>query len=145
MANEKEKIIAMLEEGKINADDAAKLLYALGEPQPGKPQAESYGSAVNNPDLKGKKLRVKVEGTEAETGDIRVNVAVPLALAKLADGIITNVVPKEANKHLKDQGIDLSSLNLGEIIDTLTDIDEDIVNIDINSDGEPMKVRVYVE
>ncbi len=147
MTSEKEKIIAMLEEGKINAEDAAKLLTALGE-APATAAQSSGGYDAQKQNMKGKKLRVTVEGIseeERETQDIHVNVAVPLVLAKLADGIVSNVVPKEANAQLKEQGIDLSSLKLGEIVDALTDIDEDIVNVDIVSDGNPMKVRVYVE
>ena len=149
MANEKEKIIEMLEEGKISAEDASKLLSALGEaPDAASQPSGGYDAQRTNQSLKGKKLRVTVEGISEEDGeiqDIHVNVAVPLVLAKLADGIISNVVPKEANKQLKEQGIDLGSLKLGEIVEALTDLDEDIVNVDIVSEGKPMKVRVYVE
>ncbi|MDR1693434.1 MAG: hypothetical protein LBR72_08770, partial [Oscillospiraceae bacterium] len=116
MASEKDKIIAMLEEGTISPDDAAKLLTALGETE--HDSAPSVPAQSADPkraaELKGKKLRVLVEGATDDDGDINVNVAVPLVLAKLVDGIITNVVPKEVNKELKGQGIDLSALKLGE-------------------------------
>jgi hypothetical protein len=136
MANEKERIIRILEEGKISADDAAKLLAALGEGDAPKQKASE------NPDMKGRKLRciVDVDGDE----NVKVNVALPLALAKIADGIITNVIPKEATRELEAQGINLTAINLGEIVDTLTDFDEDIVNVDISGD-ENIKVKVYVE
>jgi hypothetical protein len=139
MASEKERIINMLEEGKITADDAAKLLAAIGEPEPKKPAEERKPL---NPDLKGRKLRVIVD-VDGED-NVKVNVALPLALAKIADSIITNVIPKEASKELEAQGINLAAINLSEIVDNLTDLDEDIVNVDIDGD-ETVKVRVYVE
>jgi hypothetical protein len=136
MANEKERIIKMLEEGKISADDAAKLLSLLGAEDEPKPKTSV------NPALKGKKLRciVDIDGDE----NVKVNVALPLALAKIADGIITNVIPKEATRELEAQGINLTAINLAEIVDNLTDLDEDIVNVDIDGD-ETIKVKVYVE
>lgn len=143
MANEKERIIKMLEDGKITADDAAKLLAALGEETvTNNNNNNARPRAANNPDFKGKKLRVIVNSDGDE--NVKVNVALPLALAKLADGIISNVIPKDVNKELEAQGINLTAINLGEIVDNLTDLDEDIVNVDVDGD-ETVKVRVYVE
>ena len=149
MSNEKEKIVAMLDAGKISPEDALRLLEALDAKNP-KP-SPSVAKAEVNPSLKGKKLRVKVDGNISDiegaegVGVINVNVAVPLALAKIADDIISNVIPNEVSKELASEGIDLKALNIGGIIDTLTDLDEDIVNVDIERKGKPLTVRVYVE
>jgi hypothetical protein len=139
MSNEKEKIVSMLETGKISAEDAVRLLAVLGEGDESKPKASV------NPELKGRKLRVIVDGSVDDLENIKVNVAVPLALAKIADGIINNVIPKEVSKELVREGIDLSALNIGGIVDSLTDLDEDIVNVDMEKEGKGFKVRVYVE
>ena len=151
MANEKERIIKMLEDGKIDAEDAARLLEALNIESGGRPprtasHAQSFNTGDDTPpELKGKKLRVRVEGSMEEMEGINVNVAVPLALAGLVDNIITNVIPKDVNKELEAQGIDLKALNLGGIVGALSDIDEDIVNVDLNKDDKELKVRVHVE
>jgi hypothetical protein len=142
MSNEKERIINMLDEGKINAEDAAKLLGALGDnSESGEPKPK----VSDNPALRGKKLRVNVDIKGEDREKVDVNIALPLALAKVASGIITNVIPKEVNKELEAEGINLGALNLGEIVDALTDTDEDIINVDIDGDGgEKVKVKVYV-
>ncbi|MDR0292896.1 MAG: hypothetical protein LBH95_01935 [Oscillospiraceae bacterium] len=143
MASEKDRVLDMLNEGKITAEDAARLLAALGG---GKEEASGSGGVrETNPDLKGKKLRVKVDGATEGAKKINVNVAVPLALAKIADNLIMSVIPREVNSELEKEGINLKTLNLGELVDNLTGLDEDIVNVDLEAEGQPMKVRVYVE
>lgn len=139
MATEKEKVLKMLEDGKVTPEDATRLLQALGE-EPDKRTGET-----RNIDLKGKKLRIKVQGDMEDARNLNVDVAVPLALAKLADGIVANVVPKDVNKGLEDQGINLKGLNLGELVEHLSDLDEDLVNVSVDTDEGPIKVRVYVE
>ncbi|MCL1806938.1 MAG: hypothetical protein FWG31_04475 [Oscillospiraceae bacterium] len=148
MASEKERIVKMLDEGKINTEEAAKLLELLSADQPEKPKP----AAAQNPALKGKKLRVKVSGSVntkdediGEIENINVNVAVPLALVGVVDNLLATVIPNEAHKELEKQGIDLKGLNLGSIVDALTDTDEDIVNVDLAMKGKPLTVRVYVE
>jgi hypothetical protein len=138
MAAEKERIITMLEEGRITADDAAKLLAALGDEG-----GQSAGTPPSgNPNLKGKKLHVIVNSDGDE--NVKVNVALPLALAKLADGILSNVIPKDVSKELEAQGINLAAIDLGAIVDSLTELDEDLVNVEVDGE-ESVKVRVYVE
>ncbi|MDR0326327.1 MAG: hypothetical protein LBI19_09565 [Oscillospiraceae bacterium] len=150
--SEKEKILELLENGKITAEEAAGLFGALGL-NTVTSNNNNNARRPENPALKGKKLRVKVEGAmsaddeddDVDIERINVNVALPLSLAKIADGILSNVIPKEVSKELEAEGINLKGLNLGEIVDALTDTDEDIVNVDMMMNGKPMLVRVYVE
>ena len=76
---------------------------------------------------------------------INVNVSVPLVLARYADNILNNCVPKEVNEELKGKGIDLYALNIGQIVDMFESLEEDIVNVDMDQDGNDLKVRVYVD
>lgn len=142
--SDKAKILDMVEKGSITAQDAARLLECLGETTEKEEKAQQervHESAVR---MKGKKLRVEVNGY-TEGNKVNVNVSVPLVLARYADNIIANCVPDAVNGELKGQGIDLRSLNIGGIIDTFEEIDEDIVNVEIDEDDTKMKVRVYVE
>lgn len=142
MTTEKQKILEMLENGKITAAEATSLIDALENGANVKPTTELTSVKSGG---KGKKLRVKVDGN-VETGQkIKVDVAVPLVLGRMIDGILENCVPTVAQDELKKQGIDLSSIRIGELLDAMGDSDEDITNVDIDNDEVKMKVRVYVD
>ena len=128
---ERIRILKMLEAGKINADEADKLLQSIDKqikpmdmPQSRKP-IFTKGSS--------KKLKIRVESNEG--GSEKVNVSIPLSLAKLVSGFI----PKEQQRTMEAQGIDLNTI-LGHI-DELEAMGEDLVNVE--SDNE--KIRIYIE
>ncbi len=105
MDEEKMKILKMLEEGKINAEDAMKLLAAL----------EQGGEEPR----KGKKLRIRV--TDRQTSKPEVNLTIPLGLAKVVAKLIP---PKTKAKLLREEGLDVNTLisqltseNIGKVID----------------------------
>lgn len=142
VSKDRERILELLGNGEITAEEAARLLDCINEEAgQGNRQASLNKSSAG----KGKKLRIEVKGDTQEVKKINVNVSVPLVLARYADQIIANCVPKEVNEELRGQGIDLSMLKLGEIMDTLETLEEDIVNADIVQDGNDLKVRIYVE
>lgn len=81
-AEERLKILTMLQEGKINAEQAARLLEALENASsagrsapkpPSAPASPSYGPAGG-----GRWMRVRV--TDTDTGKTRVNIRLPLNL-----------------------------------------------------------------
>jgi len=140
MSDNQKRILDMLAEGKITADEAQKLLAAIGpggdEPKSAPPRSPKY-------------LRVVIQPNPDATGDEdvkRVNVRVPVALIRA--GIkFTSLIPAEAsdqvNKALKEKGIDFDVRNLKpeeleELIEALHDLEVDI------QDGKE-KVHVYVE
>lgn len=140
MSTEREKILEMLQSGRISAQEAAQLLDCLEPAQP-----LPAPSLDKMPNLQGKKLRVIVKGDAEELKNINVNVSVPLALARVVDTILENCIPNVAADELKKQGIDLRTFRIGDILSTLESLDEDLVNVDIDSEKAKMKVRVYVE
>ena len=125
MNNEKQKILDMLEKGTITPADAAKLLECLGESQ----REETALVRQSAQRMKGKKLRVQVEGSTEESEDLHVNVSVPLVLARYADNFLSTCLPASAAEGMKAQGIDLRQLNLGAIVDVFEELEEDIVNV----------------
>ena len=137
MNAEKQRILEMLQEGKINAAEATQLLDAL-ESKP------SGGSSSGGKEKR--KLRVKVDG-KAEGNKIKVDVAVPLALGKMIDGILENSIPTVARDAMNEQGFDISNIRIGELLEAMGDSDEDMVNVAIENDDDDidMKVRVHVE
>src|SRR5690625_4976291 len=96
MSDERLQILRMLEEGKVSAEEAAKLLEAVGESGAGPTPA--VGRRRN------RVLRVHV--TEGER--TKVNVNVPLDLARVA----LRFVPKSA---LKQHGIE-ELVDMDEIV-----------------------------
>jgi len=141
---EKQKILDMLAEGKISAEEAGKLLECLETPEVADVRLASEETRPNGR-LSGKKLRVEVKGFMDDGKKMDVNVSVPLVLARYVDNLIASCLPQAAHEELAKQGINLRQLNIGQLVDALEDLDEDIVNADIKQDEMDLKVRVYVE
>ena len=118
MQDERMQILKMLEEGKISAEEASRLLDTLGEP--------SQGETPKG----GKRLRIQV--TEPGTNKKKVNLRIPLGLAKIA----TKFIPPKKKKELAEEGIDIdevlsqvTSENIGKIVDI--ESDEGFIQISI--------------
>lgn len=149
MSEDRARILNMLAEGKINAEEAERLLDALDA----RTAADAPVAAPASLPIKGdpapllkalpKYLHVKVDGNEGE----KVDVKVPLALVR--SGLkLTSLIPPQAmaeiNEQMTDKGISIDFTNLkpediDELIEALREME---INID-GKDGET--VRVYAE
>jgi len=130
------KVLEMVREGKISAEEGEKLLSAMGTQAPAKKTGK-----------KNSMLRVRVDVKDPDKKEqARVNVNVPLTLAKKALGLMS-LVPKDVKKELAEQGINLDEINLQELIELFEDgeISEELVNVDTGDDVQGAKVRVYVD
>ncbi len=138
MNEERRRILNMLADRKITAEEADGLLEALGQPTPA-----SDGTRTTQQDPK--YLRVLVEGYEGDTGG-KVNVRVPLNLVRAGvrlAALLPTVASDHINQALKNSGldIDISKVkpeNLEELVDHLRDL-----TVDVN--GAKEKVRVFCE
>jgi len=148
MSEDRARILNMLADGKINAEEAERLLDAL-DSRAAAPVETVPGSSV----IKGdpaplinalpKFLHVKVDGDEGE----KVDVKIPLALVR--SGLkLTSLIPPQAmdqiNSQMAESGMSIDFSNfkpedIDEIIEALREME---VNVD-GSKGE--KVRVYAE
>jgi hypothetical protein len=136
MSVETRKVLDMLAEGKITADDAERLLDKLAA---AKEPAENSASE-NQESLAGtqprKYLRILVNGEGKD-----VNVRVPLSFVRTGVGLMAVLPPRVADR-LNEKGFDFSALKdlkgdeLNEALNTLN------INID-SSDGK--HVRVFCE
>jgi len=113
------KILKMLEEGKINAEEAYKLL-----------------SSSNEKKARHLIIRVKEEGGE------NVNVKIPLNLAKTITKVVGNIkgiIPEETQKKLKEKGVEIS-----DVLEGLSDLipEEPTTLIEVNSDDESVYIGV---
>jgi hypothetical protein len=128
MANgeERMKILKMIEEGKISADEGSKLLAALsgarkGFPTPPRPSGMG-GSA--------RWLRIRV--TDVRTGRSKASVQIPLALVDAGMKIGAHFAPEV-------EGVDMSN-----VMDSIRmGVTGKIIDVVDEEDGE--HVEIYVE
>ena len=147
MSDNKKRILEMLAQNKISADEAYRLLNVI---ESGESERESTSKTATTVKDKAKYLRVTVlpDAEHEHSGNVdRVNVRVPMSLIRA--GIkLTSLIPPEArdkvNGALREKGIDfdvrsVKPEDLEELIEALSDLEVDVVS----SKGE--KVRVFVE
>jgi len=120
-SEERIKILKMIQDGKISAEDGAKLLEALNRGA-GRPGACASALAGD-----GRYLRVRV--TDTFTGRAKVSVNLPISLVDAGLGIAANYIPKVASIDLMEA---IRNGMTGKVIDVM---DEE--------DGE--HVEVYIE
>ena len=149
MNEHRRQILQMLAEGKISADEAERLIAAIGEPAAaGASDSDSATSAKPRP----KYLRVQVDSEDdgGHEGPTKVNVRVPMQLlragVKLA-GLIPPQALHRANDAMHEKGIpvDLSQIkpdDLEELVEQLNDLTVDVDQRDANA---KVKVRVFCE
>jgi len=160
MTENKKKILEMLAQNKISADEAYRLLSAVDSGEGGHGNAGHEDTGSKGTEVKGKPryLRVTVtpgaEGTSSGNGGLfkdgnvgRVNVRVPMSLIRA--GIkLTSLIPPEAldkaNKALREKGINfdvrnIKSEDIEELIEALGDMEIDVEG------GKGEKVKVFVE
>lgn len=140
MNEESLKILKMIEEGKITAEEGKNLLDALG----GGTEEEFKTKKTAAPEKKNKILRVIVDAKGEENAKVRVNI--PLEVAKKMAGL-TALIPKEAKREMLEKGIDIDAINLEELIGMFQDglIDENLVDIEAGNSGKGASVKVYVD
>ena len=99
MTNDRRKILEMLAEGKINADDADRLLAKLQSDRPQDPSA-SEEARPNTGQRPLKYLRVLVNSNDGDN----VNIRVPMALVRTGL-MLTTMIPAAASDELEKKGV----------------------------------------
>ena len=133
---ERMRILKMVEDGKISADDAAALLKSVGGGAVHFTTGTSSAEAVNGKDkksLKGKKLRIQVfEGNQEKP---KVNIKLPLSLARLGGKFLSKT------GKAKIQGLDL---DFEALVSHLDDLEEENT-IEIDDEKGKTRVNLFIE
>ena len=125
MANSEErmKILKMIEEGKISADEGSKLLSALSDSRKGLP------TPPRQPGLGGTARWLRIRVTDTRTGRSKASVQIPLALVDAGMKIGAHFAPEV-------EGVDMTNVMealrmgvTGKIIDVVDDEDGEHVEI----------------
>ena len=91
-AEERMRVLKLIEDGKISADEGARLLAAL---EKGGKQARSYRKKVDSRSgEEGRWLRLRVSDTKS--GKTRVNMTIPLGLVNMGLAVGARFVPDVA-------------------------------------------------
>jgi hypothetical protein len=142
MSEDRKRILTMLAEGKVTADEAERLLDALGRPQP-VPIANGRVGHNQSP----RYFRVEVNADDGgHEGPTKVNVRIPMQLLRAGvrlGALIPAKARDQVNAAMAKEGIpfDINQLkpeNLEELIEHLTEFSVDV-------DNEHAKVRVFCE
>ncbi|MBM3151204.1 MAG: DUF2089 domain-containing protein [Chloroflexi bacterium] len=115
---ERMKILKMIEEGKLSAEEGAKLLAALSAGRGG-PALSSLGGA--------RWLRVRV--TDLGTGRTKATVQIPISLMEAGMKIGAHFAPEVAGVDMNEVMSALRAGMTGKIIDAKDEIDGEHVEI----------------
>jgi hypothetical protein len=140
MSDDRKRILGLLAEGRITADEAERLIAAMERPP-------AFPAAPEPPVRKAKYLRVEVDDEGRHGGGpAKVNVRVPMALLR-AGVRLGSLLPAQArdqiNAAIAEHGVavDINQLkpdDLEALVEQLGDF-----AVDVGSEGS--RVRVYCE
>jgi hypothetical protein len=122
-SEERMKILQMIQDGKISAEDGAKLLAAISEKQTSR-KARALSRSKES-----RYMRVRV--TDVTTGKTKVSVNLPLGLVDAGLNIASNFMP--------DMGVDAAEEISSAISEGLTGKIVDVMD----EDGE--HIEIYIE
>lgn len=138
MSEERKRILEMLAEGKINAEEAERLLAAISgekENNTGNTEKSSFP----------KYLRVMVEPSPSSDHPDKVNIRVPLKLIR-AGLKLASFIPKDTrekvNEALQGKGIETDFANIKP--EDLDEILRQLDDLSVNVEGKET-VRIFCE
>lgn len=132
------KVLKMLEEGKISADDAGKLLKALDESRtganqrPASPRLTLVAPQLSQQGRPGDARWFRVRVTDLRTGRQKVSVNIPVGLVNVGLKLGARFAPELDNTALNEIVAAVRAGQTGKIIEIADD-----------QDGE--KVEIFVE
>jgi hypothetical protein len=146
MSEDRSRILTMLAEGKITAEEAERLLDALDARSGAAVPSGTAGPAIKGDpgpliDALPKYLYVKVNAANGDNVDVKIPVALVRSGLKL-----TSLIPPQAMDQINDSmsehgmSIDFSNLKPEDIDELVEALREMEINVD-STDGD--KVRVY--
>jgi len=150
MNEHRRQILQMLSEGKINADEAERLIAAMEQPTSSFSSVDSGATATAKPRPKYLRVVVDSEDDGGHEGPTKVNVRVPMQLLR-AGVRLAGLIPAQAlhrandAMHSKGVPIDLTQIkpeNLEDLVEQLNDL---TVDVDQKDAYAKVKVRVFCE
>jgi hypothetical protein len=143
MSENRKRILEMLANGRINADEAERLLNAVENgPIVDVTPARTFGAS--------KYLRVMIERDPDKDDDeqTRVNIRVPIQLLRAGvklKGLLPDDARDQLNEALREKGVafdvnQFKAENLDELLANLNDL-----SIDVDKKSRKAKIRIFCE
>lgn len=104
MNEERLRILKMVEEGKLSAEEGARLIEAMDAPAGG--ATGSRPRAAGSSSVLGGGRFVKIRVVDSLSGHEKINLNIPLGFAKL----LSSLVPESQREQLEQHGINVSDL-----------------------------------
>jgi hypothetical protein len=117
-SEERIKILKMVEDGKLTAEEAARLLAALGK-----------GERKRSPSVDAESRWLRVRVTDLLTGKPKVNVNIPMRLVNVGLRVGARFVPDMEGVELKDLSQALEEGMTGKIVDVVDEEENERVEI----------------
>jgi hypothetical protein len=117
-AEERMRILNMIESGQISADEGAKLLAALRS-----------GARESEPAARGEPRWFRVRITDLSTGKNKVNVNIPMALVNVAVKMGARFVPESGEVDLESLAEAIRSGQQGKILEAVDEAGAERVEI----------------
>lgn len=124
-SEERLKVLKMVQEGKITAEEATELLNML-EAAAG-PRAPKTPVPPAPPSPAGRWLRVRV--TDTDTGKTRVNVRLPLSMVNTGLKMGMRFAPQVEGLSIDQLGEFINSGEIGQIVDVFDEEDGEHVEV----------------
>jgi len=122
-SEERLKILDMIQNGVISAEEGAKLLSAL--------KTKKVDGKILSSDSKARKT-IRIRVTDSVTGNAKVSVNLPIGLISAGLNIASNFIPEKENEILLEVENALKSGATGKIVDIIDHNDGDQIEIYID-------------
>jgi len=123
--DERMMVLKLLKDGKITADEAAKLLETIDKTDPKKKKAQ-----VEEPEeIKGQGKFFRVKITDATNGKIRANIRIPLSVLGAGAKFGAHFAPQINGIESEDLMKAVRDGEVGKILDVFDDEDNEHVEI----------------
>ncbi len=106
MSEERLRILKMVEEGKISAEEAEQLMRAIDETEEQTGQDESGAAAAPSADSAASARVLKIRVYKTDTDEPKVNLNIPLRFI----GFIKSMIPRSEKAKIEQRGFDLDEL-----------------------------------
>ena len=120
-SEERLKILQMIQDGKISAEDGAKLLSAISQ------NAQAQKTRTSSRNRESRYMRVRV--TDVNSGKTKVSVNLPLGLVDAGLNIASNFMPDMSADATEDIRDDIHEGLTGKIVDVMDEDDNEHIEI----------------
>jgi hypothetical protein len=127
-SDERIKILQMVQEGKISAEEAAELLEALEEGSRVDPNSGS-STSTDLPALGRKPRYFRVRVTDTDSGKPRVNVRLPLSMVSIGLKMGSRFSPEIEGMDTEELMRIIESGEIGQIVDVQDENDGEHVEV----------------